>query len=78
MKDGEPQAHFFGMNIIKQILAQTGVVGFRVYYGIDENGGKQLIIVGTDADENDLYEGIIAERSVWCPPSCGNANPLNS
>lgn len=78
MKSGEAQAHFFGMNLIKQILAQTGVVGFRIYYGIDDTGKKQLIIVGTDANENDLYNGIIVERSVWCPPSCGNANPLNS
>ena len=52
---GDTQAHFFGMNIINSILAQTGVVGIRMYYGIDENGAKQLVLVGTDANENDLY-----------------------
>jgi hypothetical protein len=75
---GETIGHFFGMNIINSVLAQTGVVGIRIYYALDAKGKKQLIVVGTDANENDVYEGIIAERSVNCPLSCGVGNPLNS
>lgn len=77
MTEGEPKAHFFGMNIIKEILAQEGCVGIRVYYALDENGKKQLIIVGADANENDIYKGVIAERSIWCPPVCDKSgSPL--
>ncbi len=78
MRPGEPKAHFVGKVLINKILAQEGVVGIRIYYALDESGKKQLVLVGTDADENDLYNGVIVERSVWCPPFCGGLNPLNS
>lgn len=78
MKPGDPKAHFVGVNMIDKILNQRGVVGIRIYYALDDAGKKQLILVGTDADENDLYEGVILERTAWCPPFCGGGNPLNS
>ncbi len=78
IRPGETLGHFFGKNIINTVLAQTGVVGIRMYYALDGDGKKQLIVVGTDANENDLYRGIIAERSAACPPFCGGGNPLNS
>jgi hypothetical protein len=70
------KAHFFGMNIINEILAQEGCVGIRSYYALDDSGVQQLIMVGVDKDENDLYEGIIGEKSVICPPYCSTTNPL--
>ena len=74
---GDVHAHFFGRAIIQQILDQGGCMGIRIYYALDENGKKQLIIVGADAEENDIYSGIIAERSVICPPVCAKDSPLN-
>jgi hypothetical protein len=70
--------HYVAKSILTDILTQTNCVGIRVYYGQKTNGEKQLVIVGVDADENDLYEGIIADRSTTCPPYCSTANPLNS
>jgi hypothetical protein len=70
------KAHFFGHVIIERILAQLGCVGIRCYYALDENGKQQLIIVGVDSNENDLYEGVIAERSLTCPPRCPTNSPL--
>lgn len=70
--------HFFGAKAIKNILAQETCVGIRIYHALDEAGKQQLILVGVDADENDLYEGLLAERSWPCPPTCGSQNPLNS
>ena len=75
----ETRSHFFGKHIIQQILEQEDCMGIRIYYAIDEGGKKQLIIVGADAKEADIYEGIIAERSVLCPPFCPTvSSPLNS
>jgi hypothetical protein len=51
-------------------------VGIRIYHGIDDNNKACLILVGVDADENDLYNGYIAERGVSCPPYCGSGSPL--
>jgi hypothetical protein len=74
---GDVHAHFFGRDIIQKILDQEGCMGIRIYYALDENGKKQLIIVGADTNENDLYNGIIAERAFYCPPYCATNSPLN-
>jgi len=75
---GDTIAHYFGKKAIKDLLKQEHCVGMRIYYGLDDNGAKQLIITGVDASGNDLYNGQLAERSVKCPLHCGVANPLNS
>lgn len=74
----QTKGHFFGKNAIDAILAQQGCVGIRIYYALDDSGSKQLILVGVTSDGNDLYNGLLAERSFKCPPDCGNANPLNA
>lgn len=84
-RDGNPdqlQAHFFGNEIIKQLLAEEGCVGIRIYYALDENGQRQLLLVGTDSKGEDLLpapggrtdEGgnIIADYSLPCPSYCGS------
>lgn len=71
-------AHYFGKDFIQQIFAQSGCVGMRIYYALDEAGQKQLIITGVDSNGNDLYNGKLAERSMPCPSDCSTANPLNS
>lgn len=72
------KANAFGGKAISDILAQTGCVGIRIYYSLDTNNVQQLIVVGVDSDGNDLYEGLLAERSMPCPPYCSTANPLNT
>jgi hypothetical protein len=72
------RAHFFGKVIIEQILAQEGCVGIRMFYALDNDDVQQMIIVGTDVNENDLINGIIGEMSVPCPNNCGVKNSLNS
>lgn len=79
----EIRAHFFGTEIIEQILAEAGCVGIRMYYALDENGEKKLLLVGVDADGNDLLplntnggrsasEGdIVGDYSFPCPTYCG-------
>ncbi len=78
---GAIKAHFFGKDIINQILQENNgqCEGIRVYYGIDDNGAKQLILVGATADQNNILPneegkdgggGIIADGSEPCPSSC--------
>lgn len=75
---GEIIAHFFGTDKIKAILDQSDCVGIRIYYGIDENGKKNLILVGAKANEDDMVDGLILERAFTCPPKCATSNVLNS
>lgn len=72
------KGHFYGKDAIQAILDQEGCVGIRIYYAIDNSGAKQLIITGALSNENDLYNGLLAEKSIACPTHCGANNPLNS
>jgi hypothetical protein len=76
---GDTLGHYFGRTILEKILEQDACVGIRVYYGINpEDGSKELIIAGVDANENDLYGGVLGDRSFKSPPFSGASNPLNS
>jgi hypothetical protein len=76
---GETKGHFIGKDIINDILEQVGCMGIRIYYGLD-NGTKKLLLVGTDAAENDMLgEGhLVANHTTPCPPGCSKNNILNS
>jgi hypothetical protein len=74
---GQTIAHAFGKKAIQDILDQVGCTGIRLYYGL-ENGIPQIIVTGLNASGEDLYQGLLAERSVRCPQSCSPSNPLNS
>lgn len=74
------KAHFFGFEIIRQILAEEGCVGIRMYYALDDNGKRQLVLVGTNAAGENLIpkslkldgeeEFIVADASYPCPSFC--------
>ena len=74
----EIKAHFFGRDIISKILSQEGCIGIRIFNALDDNGHRKLILVGTDAEENDQTNGILAEFAKPCPAICGRQNILNS
>lgn len=73
---GATKGHFFGKDVLLEILNQTDCMGIRIYYGQDEDGVKQLVIVGANASENDILDKI-ADRSAPCPTQCGSGNGLN-
>lgn len=74
---GDVKGAFYGKDIIEAILAQEGCMGIRIYYGLDKNGNKELVLVGAEAGENDLLE-LVADHGIKCPAHCGVANSLNS
>ena len=72
---GSTQAHFFGSEIIKQILAEPGCVGIRMYYAIDDNGRKQILLVGANANGDNLLPSTsssFASFSLFSDPDDGN------
>ena len=77
ISQGEIIAHFFGKDKLNDILSQPGCMGVRMYHGL-ENNKKNLVLVGADANENDMVNGVILEHSSTCPSNCSSANPLNS
>lgn len=75
---GEIISQFVGRNKLMEILNQDDCMGVRIYYGIGDDGKKNIVAVGATADENDMTEGVILERFLPCPPRCSGRNPLNS
>lgn len=75
------RAHFFGNEIIRQILRQNGCVGIRAYYAIDNNGIQKLLLIGVTStgvnilpSSSDRIEdgngGTIGDNSFPCPTFC--------
>lgn len=78
-------AHFMGRNLIEAILAQPGVIGIRMFHALNEIGIKQLVLVGVDANGDNILnytevgengeiikkKGIVADKTRNCPPYCG-------
>ena len=69
---------FFGKDAGVAIISQDGAVGLRYYYGMDDEGTPHIILIGVNADGNDMIDGLLAERALMCPPSCPESNDLNS
>lgn len=72
------KAGFFGKSAIHSILDQDDCVGIRIYFGQDEDGVPELVLVGAKADMDDIVNGVIAEKMIPCPPNCSSENALIS
>lgn len=68
---------FFGKDAIQAILDQMDCVGLKFYFAI-ENGKLTLVLCGSKANQDDLYQGVLAEDSPMDPPFSASSNPLNS
>ncbi|WP_266204659.1 hypothetical protein [Pontibacter kalidii] len=64
------KGHFFGREILEKILSQEGCMGIRVYHARDERGQRQLVLVGANADGEDMTQGTVADGAKVCPPDC--------
>jgi len=70
-------AIFYGKNKLNTLLGQEGCVGIRIYKGIDDSGVPVMVLVGTDANENDILGSYVLERGTPCPQNCGGGGTTN-
>lgn len=68
----------FSRVAVQDLLAQSGCEGLRYYFGRKDDGMSAMLLVGVDANGNDMNGGTILEWSYPCPPFCGDPNDLNS
>ncbi|HEY9046414.1 MAG TPA: hypothetical protein VIN08_10985 [Ohtaekwangia sp.] len=72
------KARFFGINAISDLLSQDGCIGMRIYYATNDDGEKQLLLVGAREDGSNIWpdgtdanaSGLIVDASNPCPPYC--------
>jgi hypothetical protein len=74
----ETKAVYYSADVYNDLLAQDGCVGIRIYNAIDEAGKMTNVLVGVDADGNDLFNGTLINRGILCPTHCSSKNKLNS
>lgn len=67
----------FNAKPVLGLLAQPGCVGVRFYRGLTAESGPALVLVGVDAEGNDMTEGLVLDQHLPCPPYCGDGNALN-
>lgn len=71
----------FNRDIFDAILGENGCVGMRIYYGMDPSYKVKAILVGVDAQNNDILpsqssvagpaaDGNLGEYGQPCPPWC--------
>lgn len=74
------QGLYLGKNKLEDLLAQTGAVGLRMYFGLDEYSNLVLVVVAVDSNKDDILttSPLILDRSIPCPTECGQSNDLNS
>lgn len=74
---GAKMSFAIGEDKVQKILAQKDCKGLRVYNAINEYGDHTLVFVGIDHVGQDLFNGIIVDKVIPCPPFC-RETPLNS
>ena len=62
---------FFARSAFDEILAQPGVAGIRYYYAQNDDGTPTIVLIGVNAQGQDMQTGKIMERALLCPPFCG-------
>lgn len=74
------KAHLIPEIDVTQLLTEVGVANLRAYIGVDENGVNKLMIVGVDAEGNDMINDqkaqYIYDFTVPCPTTCDINSPL--
>ena len=75
---GAEKATLFPRDVFEALLQNPKVKGLRLYHGRNPGGDSATIVVGVDADGNDLLDGEIFDRGFPCPPVCSGTNSLNS
>jgi hypothetical protein len=74
----EVTAFFVGSNNVDLILKQAGCIGIRIYNGYSTIESKMnQVLVGVNAQQQDMDNGIIIERLYTCPPYCPTGGLMN-
>lgn len=78
IQPGDTIAFAAGKEKLIELLNQDECLGARIYYGIGDEGQKNLVLVGVDANGDDIENGFILEHLYPCPRLCSKQNNLNS
>lgn len=78
IQPGDTIAFAAGKEKLIELLTQDECLGARIYYAIKDDGEKNLVIVGVDANGDDMEDRLILDNLIQCPVNCSRNNHLNS
>lgn len=55
---------------VRELLAQPGCAGVRIYNGRGADQASHFLLVGVDDKGNDMTQGTILQQFMPCPPFC--------
>lgn len=72
------KAHLIQKQALLDVMAPADVVAVRAYMAIDEDGVQKVVLVGVDANGQDLIDDshILVDKSKPCPPYCSGESVL--
>lgn len=72
------KAHLIQKQALLDVMEPSDVVAVRAYMAVDDDGIQKVILVGVDANGQDLIDDnhILVDRSLPCPPHCSGESVL--
>lgn len=72
------KAHLIQKQALLDVMEPSDVVAIRAYMAVDNDGVQKVILVGVDANGQDLIDDnhILVDKSKPCPPDCGIESQL--
>ena len=67
---GQVKACMFPRGAFEAILKQPNCLGIRLYFGRNEKGALDVVMVGVDGDGRDMKTGELEQNGYPCPPFC--------
>jgi|GEM_PF-874126 len=73
---GNVRAGYFSAYVYRELLAQEGCIGIRIYKGLKEGNQECFVLVGVSNEGADMTDGLLYDLSKPCPPICSDSSPL--
>lgn len=70
------KAWLYDTSVLDDIITQSGCLGVRIYNAINDDDEACLVLVGVDANGDDMTEGVILDKGSPCPHNCDTSSPL--
>lgn len=58
------------------VIDQPNCVNIRTYFGLNSEEKLTIVIVGVDANGEDMTDGVLLNRALLCPENCPQISPL--
>jgi hypothetical protein len=59
-----------------QVVNQPNCVNVRTYFALNSDMKLTIVVVGVDANGEDITDGVLLNKALLCPENCPQISPL--